>query len=91
MSTDPLKITGDDLAIIHETLRTGDLNIFTSRYMWLGRLCAGAMVAIGLLVWRWRSGASCRGTLRAGLSAYRLGGRLMEGPTGAPAQVAARS
>ena len=35
MSTDSLKITGEDLAIIQETLRTGDLNIFTSRYMWL--------------------------------------------------------
>ena len=35
MSTDSLRITGEDLAIIQETLRTGDLNIFTSRYMWL--------------------------------------------------------
>jgi len=35
VSTDPLKITGEDLAIIQETLRTGDLNIFTSRYVWL--------------------------------------------------------
>ncbi len=35
MSTDPLKITGEDLAIIQGTLRTSDLNIFTSRYMWL--------------------------------------------------------
>ena len=41
MSTDPLKITGEDLAIIQETLRTGDLNIFTSRYMWLPH--SGAM------------------------------------------------
>jgi hypothetical protein len=56
VSTDPLKITDEDLAISHKTLRTGDLNIFTSRYMWLGRLCAGAMVTIGCL-WRrlWRS------------------------------------
>ncbi len=35
MPTDPLKITGEDLGIIQETLRTGDLNIFTSQYMWL--------------------------------------------------------
>lgn len=56
MSADPLNITSEDLAIIQETLRTGDLNIFTSRYMWLGQRCAGAMVAIGFLLWRrWRS------------------------------------
>ncbi len=35
MSTDPLKITSEDLAIIQETRRTGDLNIFASRYVWL--------------------------------------------------------
>ena len=33
MSTDSLKITGEDLAIINETLRTGNLNLFTSHYM----------------------------------------------------------
>ncbi len=35
MSTDPVKITSEDLSIIQETLRAGDLNIFTKRYMWL--------------------------------------------------------
>lgn len=35
MSKDSLRITGEDLAVIQETLRTGDLNIFTSRYMCL--------------------------------------------------------
>jgi hypothetical protein len=39
--TDPFKITGEDLAIIQETLHTGDLNIFTSWYMWLPH--SGAM------------------------------------------------
>ncbi len=35
MSLDPLIITSEDLAVIQETLHTGDLNIFTSRFMWL--------------------------------------------------------
>jgi len=35
VSKDSLRITGEDLAVINETLRTGDLNIFTSRYMCL--------------------------------------------------------
>ena len=35
MSTDRLKFTAEDAAVIDETLRTGDLNIFASYYMQL--------------------------------------------------------
>jgi hypothetical protein len=90
--TDPLKITGEDLAIIQETLRTGDLNIFTSRCVWMGLLCAGAMVAIGFVLWGWRrSRASYLAHYAQELSACRPKGRMMEGPTDCPAQVVAKS